>query len=190
MNNHVQLTPRSIWEFGKVVEKNGKKALAIVMASEYAETTKTGLMPSGKCYEDYLLFVREKMFIELGTAVVEDEDDEVVSTLSGTDGNTSTSIGMKDNWIFPGYIAFALWGPIMPDDMDTIYKANAFMVSDSSGGKVGRRQTKSQGIIIPDTKPLRSSSFSNASVKGTNQSDYLVAASIAQQNIDSLNVKT
>jgi hypothetical protein len=147
-------------------------------------------MPSGKCYEDYLLFVREKMFIVLGTAVVEDEDDEVVSTLSGTDGNTSTSIGMKDNWIFPGYIAFALWGPIMPDDMDTIYKANAFMVSDSSGGKVGRRQTKSQGIIIPDTKPLRSSSFSNASVKGTNQSDYLVAASIAQQNIDSLNVKT
>ena len=36
LNNRVQLSPRSVWDFGKVVEKNGKKALALVMQSEFA----------------------------------------------------------------------------------------------------------------------------------------------------------
>jgi hypothetical protein len=58
LNNRVQITPRAVWDFGKQVEKNGKKALAIVKGSEY----RFGKLPSGKKYEDYLLFLREQMY--------------------------------------------------------------------------------------------------------------------------------
>jgi hypothetical protein len=58
LNNRATLTARQIWDFGKQVEKNGKKALALVQSSEYAD----GKIPSGKTYEDYLLFLREAMY--------------------------------------------------------------------------------------------------------------------------------
>jgi len=47
--------------------------LAIVMDSEYADTAKTGIFPSGKCYVDYLLFIREKMCKEIGAVVVDND---------------------------------------------------------------------------------------------------------------------
>lgn len=195
MNNRVRLSARSIWEFAKSVEKHGKKALAIVMDSEYADTAKTGIFPSGKCYDDYLLFIREKMCKEIGAVVVDNDDDEVTSTASGNEVNTqntnnsgSKDVVMKEGWFFHGYIAFALWGPILPDGMDPSYQTIAFM-SDDSGEKVGRRQSKASQIN--DTKTIRSSSLSTGSLRDTSsKTDFLLAASIAQQNIDSNNVKS
>jgi hypothetical protein len=49
---------------------------------------------------------------------------------------------MKDSWMFQGFIAFALWGPILPDDMDDMWKAEAFMESDK---KNIRNNGKSKG---------------------------------------------
>ena len=48
--------------------------------------------------------------------------------------------------MFPGYIAFALWGPIMPETLDECHKAEAVWTTDklkarkSSGGRSSLRK--------------------------------------------------
>jgi hypothetical protein len=110
------------------VEKNGKKALALLAQSEYGPHLKTGTMPSGKNYIDYLSFLRESMFKELGgNATDADEEDETNS--SSQNGNADGD-QMKDSWMYLGFIAFALWRPVLPDDMEIEWQAEAFMESD------------------------------------------------------------
>ena len=46
------LEPRAIWDFGNLVDTNGKKALALVQASDFRD----GKLRSGKNYGDYLFF--------------------------------------------------------------------------------------------------------------------------------------
>ena len=61
LSNRGQLSPNNIFKNAKLVEQNGRKALALVQRSEF----KDGKMPSGKNYQDYLLFLRETMYKEL-----------------------------------------------------------------------------------------------------------------------------
>lgn len=188
LNNRVQLSPRSVWDFGKVVERNGKKALALVMQSEYAESTKTGILPSGKSFEDYLLFIRQAMYKELRNNALDVDDEDDVSDrvddvypsdVTGKKDN-SNDTEMKDQWFFPGYISFALWGPIMPEDMDRCYQASALLSSD------GNDEKKCSPKIKKEKKSIeRNGSNSIASLSMTREvsrSDYLFAASIAQQS--------
>ena len=195
LNNRVQLSPRSVWDFGKVVEKNGKKALALVMQSEFAESTKTGILPSGKTYEDYLLFIRQAMYKELGNSLIDvDDEDDVTDRVD--DGNPSTVTAMKDTltdtemkdqWFFPGYIAFALWGPIMPENMDRCYQACAFLAPDGNEKK-HRHKIKRERKSIETNG---SNSISTVTMTGdVSISDYLFAASIAQQSSMATNAIT
>lgn len=131
ISNPVQLNPRSVWDHAKLVEKNGKKALALIHLSEYAEYVRTGVPPSGKTYDDYLQFLCEEMYKELSSSIIDvDEDDDNVNS-DGAEERDDVDKGssdnrMKENWIYPGYIAFALWVPIRPSDMDDSFKAEFF----------------------------------------------------------------
>jgi hypothetical protein len=100
--------------------KNCKKALAIILRhdSPYKSCALTGILPSGMCFEDYLLFLRQKMFSELlksirsSELVVEEETTEEVTTTTTTTttdngGDVSTTTTMPENWMFPGFIIFA-----------------------------------------------------------------------------------
>lgn len=196
ISNMVQLNPRTIWESAKLVEKNGKKALALVLQSEYAEYAKTGLPPSGRTYDDYLLFIREAMFKELSNATIDIEDDEeedISSTGGGDDGKVSTDENeknvMKDSWMFPGYISFALWGPIIPNGMNVCHKAEAFLCSDdtkkdesSSGRKSIRRDQKKKEIDLSSGNNSTSHSVTMSDSQEVPSAHYLLAATIAQQS--------
>lgn len=180
LSNRILLNPRQLWDFAKLVERNGKKALAILKQSEYADTINNGNLPSGKSYEDYLLFLRREMYKELGGGVMEIGDDDN-STTSGTEVVEDT---MKDSYLFPGYMAFALWGPIIPDDMNSCHKAEAFFISDEAKDKKnGRKYMRSNSSIDGTTRSVHSKSV-NDSVMITNeieQKAILMKAAIAQQ---------
>ena len=101
--------------------------------SPYKEYVRTGNLPSGMNHSDYLQFVREKMFIALNpskevnaTAEFGDLDEE--------SGKMST---------FPGYIVFALMGPIV-EDFDMLgYRSDLLMTTtpfySTSINHIGRR---------------------------------------------------
>jgi hypothetical protein len=91
------------------IEKSGKKALAMVQASEY----KNGKLSSGKTYEDYLLFVRQAMYKDFQNSGNDNDDEEDVSVSSGAAGADADSASneMPDTWFFTGFMSFALWGP-------------------------------------------------------------------------------
>ena len=184
LNNRVQLSPRSIWDFGKVVERNGKKALAIVLSSEYADTAKTGVYPSGKCYSDYLLFLCQQMFKDLGGANVSIDDDDEEDGTNGSIVNGDDSPVMRDSWTFHGYIAFALWGPIMPDDVDSIHKAVAFGASQTK--TTNRKQSRKSLREQKSSSEL--STLASKKEQASKPSDYLMAASIAQSVYESANL--
>ena len=58
---------RSLHTRMKDALKNCKEALAVVLHhnSPYKSCALTGILPSGMCFEDYLLFVRQQMYSEL-----------------------------------------------------------------------------------------------------------------------------
>ena len=48
----------------------------------------------------------------------------------------TTALVMKpDTYFFPGYLAFAIWGPIMPPGFDEDYKAHVFFAVEQSKEK-------------------------------------------------------
>jgi hypothetical protein len=181
MDNRVQLTARGVWDFGKQVEKSGKKALAMVQASEY----KDGKLPSGKTYEDYLLFVRQAMYKDFQNSGNDNDDEEDVSVSSGAAGADADSASNEkpDTWFFTGFMSFALWGPLMPDDMDDAHKSDAFFISDLQKQKKSKSDGRSS--IRKEEENAASVARSNASFsegRGLSNKDYLMAASIAQQS--------
>jgi hypothetical protein len=103
--NRVQLTLRAVWD-SQDYRKEGKKALALVQLSEYRDRN----LPSGKTYENYLLWLREAMYRHFkGSAKENDDEDDASSTQStssAVDGNPdadSASPEMYDSWFFAGY---------------------------------------------------------------------------------------
>lgn len=168
ITNPVQLSPRTIWDHAKLVEKNGKKALAMLYQSEYADYARTGVPPSGKSYDDYLVFIREQMFKELSTSIIDVDDDDDNGSSDGINEKSNTEDDekgsadkndnrMKENWIFPGFIAFALWGPIRPNDMDDCYRAEIFFPQEETRKKGGGRNA-TRGKPKKDETPSSQSS--------------------------------
>lgn len=92
LNNRVQITPRGVWDFGKHVEKMGKKALALVQDSEYAD---------GKCLLAKLTrtiyFAPGAMYQELKKDGNEKEEGDQSTSDSAAD---SAANGMKETWSF------------------------------------------------------------------------------------------
>ena len=155
---------------------------------------KSGLLPSGKTYEDYLLFVRQAIYKELGNSVIDvvDDEDDVSNRVDDDNPSTVTAMKdtltnteMKDQWFFPGYISFALCGPIMPENMDRCYQACAFLASDGNEKKQ-RHNIKNEKKSIDRSNPVTTVSM----VGENSKSDYLFAASIAHQSSMETNVIT
>jgi hypothetical protein len=125
--------------------KNCKKALAIILRhdSPYKSCALTGILPSGMCFEGYLLFLRQKMFSELlksirsSELVVEEETTEEVTTTTTTTttkngGDVFTTTTMPENWMFPGFIIFTLFGPIVEPEM-RYYQSHLLMTKQKDG---------------------------------------------------------
>lgn len=181
INNRSQITARSLWDMAKQVEKNGKKALAIVQLSNF----KDGNLPSGKTFEDYLLFIRESMFREMKATPeynAEDDEDDEKSAAGEVDADSAAE--MPDSWFFPGYLAFVLWGPMVPPAGDPNNKAEAFFITDdpskNTSKKSGGRAAARKRDAAEESVARSSASVSDG--RGLNNSQALLAASIAQQS--------
>ncbi|KAG7361458.1 hypothetical protein IV203_036559 [Nitzschia inconspicua] len=185
-SNRAVLTARRIWDLANQVEQNWKKALAIVQMSDY----KDGNLPSGKTYEDYLLFVREAMYKEAKTKeavdIVDDDDyDDDYEEEEEEELHVDPAANMPENWIFPGYMAFALYGPIMPPGSDSNFKVEALFAtgdSEGKGEKDGRRSVASRTVQASEDSVVTRSSASVTEGRGCTINEALFAASIAQQS--------
>lgn len=200
MSDRSNLKARTIWSNGRKVETNGRKALALIQRSDY----KDGKLPSGTTYDDYLYWLRSSMYLELkqnmggeeedtaGNTSIDDDDDEAEG--GNKDDDAGSADVMPDNWYFPGFIAFALWGAIMPEDMDDDYRAKAFLLSDdpkkskADGRAAIRKEQKdenSSGTKTTSDKHARSMFNASpiTSPDGGNSNQQLFAASIAQQTM-------
>jgi len=181
LSNIANLSGRSIWDNAKMVEKNGKKALAILEHSEYQQYYKDGGCPSGKVYEDYLLFMRRAMYKELKGDIVDDEDDSKEDNYDEEQDDDEEEDGMPSSYFFPGFLAFALWGPIMPPGFDEEYRAQCFFRTEQSKDKKkdGRNSIRKEQSE-EDSKTRSGSSASEG--RGLTNKEHLLMASIAQQS--------
>lgn len=79
------------------------------------------------------------MYKEFGATTIDLDDDDETKTAGPSSDDVDK---MKDTWMFSGFLAFALWGPVLPDDMDNTYQAEAFMMSEKKTNKQNRIETK------------------------------------------------
>lgn len=157
-----RIKARTLLTRAQEITKNGKKALACVMSkhSPYRDYARTGNLPSGMVHDDYLQYVREKMYVVLkpdeATLPI---DGGIVGPVSSTSTDTSTGhvdnildtvAGLLDNgannedyieeppapaaapgkmFTFPGYIVFALLGPIVENDSMLCHRSDLLMSS-------------------------------------------------------------
>ena len=109
--------------------RNCKKALSIVnrFDSPYKSYHMTGSLPSGMTMEDYYLFVRKNMYCML--AGKKKKDQEGIPSSSLLDSHDESD--MPTTWLFPGFYAFILMGPIVPTSL-LCYRAKLLMELPSS----------------------------------------------------------
>jgi len=189
LSNVANITGRNTWDNGKVVEQNGKKALALIEQSECQKHLKEEQMPSGKVHEDYLMFLRRAMYKELKGDKEEDnkddnndkEEDNDINNEEVTDDEDDEEDKMPPTCFFPGHLAFALWGPIMPPGFDDEHKTHVFFsVSQSKEKKKDGRTALRKEQAKEDDKSRQSSLVSAG--RGLTNKEHLFAASIVQQS--------
>ena len=175
LKNPTHLQTRTLYSRAQEHMKNCKKALALVnrASSPYRAYATTGKLPSGQSIEDYYLFVRRKMYVLLFPAAAgastssgrkrlcDRQDapmiaDEASDDIFGLDNAAAAGDEneqelealedlMPDNWSFPGFITFALLGPIVPECM-LAYRSELLMTAppqknpgDTSNGRQAMR---------------------------------------------------
>ncbi|KAI2506296.1 hypothetical protein MHU86_8126 [Fragilaria crotonensis] len=91
-DDHIK--PRTLFTRAQEVVKNGKKALACVMApdSPYKDYIKTGNLPSGMTHDDYLQFVRERMYFVMNPSKQCDNISANASSRNTTSSTTDADI--------------------------------------------------------------------------------------------------
>ena len=128
LSNMVDIKADTLFRSAKVVEANCKKALAICVAKDSPYRDFDGIWPSGTNWDDYLLWIREKMYKlenSVKVDVIDDDDDAESNDAEGNDEDTNdvasvcSNIDEDDEEIpsdtyFKGFFAFALWGYIPP----------------------------------------------------------------------------
>jgi len=153
--------------------------------SEYKQYVDDGKTPSGTIYEDYLLFICRAMYKELkgdkSDKDVEEEADDVDETESNSASEGDGKDDMPDNYFSPGYLTFAIWGPIMPPGFDKDYKAHTFFAVEQSKEKKkdGRNSIRKEQA---EEEAKSRSGMSASEGRGLSNKDQLFATSIAQQS--------
>ena len=102
----VNIKGRTLLTRSREILKNCKKALALILRhdSPYKAFASTGLLPSGLCHDDYLLYVRQKMYVALLPTSVTTVDDSGVACGNGARNDDLICTTMPDNYVFPGYL--------------------------------------------------------------------------------------
>jgi hypothetical protein len=139
------ITARALVDRVQIAIKNCKKALSIIMSSDYNNAVKSGTLPSGKAFGDYLCFIRLEMFKLLEAS---GQSDKV----------------MPFDYFFPGYFIFALMGPIVKE---TKYQSDLLMANpknttsrqQSIDTKLGAVNDDTDDIIKP--KSMKKSASNN-----------------------------
>lgn len=164
LTNQQLIGGRTIYDAAKAVITNARKAMAIVKKSKYEPYIEAGSLPSGEEIEDYYHYVRSEMYKVLvlsrkkGRSESDDNSDgtdngdETAEDDQSADSKAET---MPKNWYFPGFLAFALFGPILPKNQSPQYKAECFLDSDppSKGKKSnGRAQARKESSELEDRK--------------------------------------
>ena len=149
LKNPAHLQTRTLHSQAQEHMKNCKKALALVSraSSPYRAYSTTGKLPSGQSIEDYYVFVRRKMYVLLlpslsgggiGAAVeaVAKFDNNAAAKDDAEDEQGALEDLMPETWSFPGFITFALFGPIVPDCM-LEYRSDLLMTSPPHNSIMG-----------------------------------------------------
>ena len=146
-----RIKARTLLTRAQEITKNGKKALACVMSkhSPYRDYARTGNLPSGMVHDDYLQYVREKMYVvlnpddEAAVAIVDNHGDTTghVDNILDTTPPAGLLLEIEEQpaapqastpgkmFTFPGYIVFALLGPIVENDSMLCYRSDLLMSS-------------------------------------------------------------
>ena len=107
--------------------------------------------------EDYSMFVRRNMF----TLLSRSDDGEHPSSLLNHDDDSP----MPDTWSFPGFITFALMGPIVPSAL-FCYRAELLMTSPSSASSVSlSMESENTSGAVPRRAPKQSTGGRTAARK-------------------------
>lgn len=146
------------------VMRNGKKALSIVMApnSPYKDFVKTGNLPSGMVHKDYLLYIRREMYKLLvssaGDTMVLDESSATAADINENSGNDC----MPAVWYFPGYIVFALLGPVVLPNMLSYRSELLMTTAENTAGRQKQRGQKLPCTSLAISEPGPSSFLSRS----------------------------
>jgi hypothetical protein len=157
LQNKQLIAGRTIYDAAKLVVTNARKAMAIVNKSEYQPYIEQGTLPSGQEIEDYYYFVRQEMYKLLKTPSSGDDDtgngeedkneeDEVTDDRDNVAMENNSL--MPDDYFFPGFFAFALFGPIVPRNQSLEYRAECFLISDNGIKKASSDKELSRRIEV------------------------------------------
>ena len=180
MNNPVDISTVTMMRGAKEVLRNGRKALACATDSD--SDFKDGKLPSGRTLADYQKYIRQSMFVKLkgksdsstncGTragghadsAGGDDDDDDLESTNFADEKSHNNDEDDEDfysdpdnmpaDYSFTGMIAFFMWGFIVDDRVDEVYKSRQFQINDSilpnnvSNSTTSRKQIKKEAAIV------------------------------------------
>lgn len=147
--------------------RNCKKALSLVNRydSPYKSYSSTGNFPSGMVMEDYYMFVRRNMY----TLLSRNDDGEHPSSLLNNDDDSP----MPDTWSFPGFITFALMGPIVPSAL-FCYRAELLMTSPSSASSVSlSMESENTSDVVSHRTPKQSKGGRTAARKAATKEETL-----------------
>ena len=127
------VTGRTLKKQDDAVIRNGKKALSIAL--KYLDK-KSELEPSGQKMEDYETHILDQMYLLLDgkfdlTGPEESNNDDDDDDDNGVGSNNEVRVGgilqgRPENWIFHGYYAFLLCGPMAAPE----YRADIWAVKD------------------------------------------------------------
>jgi len=109
-DNKKMVSGRTLREGAERAERNGRKAyeLALEFLDENCE------VPDGKTIEDYDNFILSMMW-----------KDHKAGGRDGNEGEEVSAVMKPNDWIFDGWFAFRLYGPVVDEKM-TEYKTDAF----------------------------------------------------------------
>lgn len=223
----VNIKGRTLLSRSREILKNCKKALAIVSRhdSPYKAYMSSGLLPSGMCLDDYLLYIRQKMYVALLPPSIGNNKPDHCMMVSDTtpvasvasvaesssdfgrneslgysdEGNDVLMNTMPDSYVFPGYLVFALLGPIVPPEMrphqshlimtkppvedDTSEQSKRKSETDTAGSRKMHKVKVEKGVGRVKEEPGRNSSTSPTKTKGYTINQQLQIAAMAQSKM-------
>ena len=136
-SNKANVLGQPLLDMAKLAAKNVKKMASIILSSNspYKKSAESGEFDSGKNWDDYVSWVLKEARKEL----VDDTED--LSVLD--EGEVGNDI---DDWIFPGFWALLLWGPIPPQG-DSSHDFKSSLWQSNPGSDAGQKKQAARAAI-------------------------------------------